>query len=124
MVQIKRSAKEVDMEIETSAGVTVYFDTEITKELLSEGLAREFINRVQRLRKEADFHISDRISIHVAPTDDSALLMEALTAWRELIGHEVLAKELNLTGESPSSFDISQDTEIEGHAIKLFLTKV
>ncbi|MBN2570973.1 MAG: isoleucine--tRNA ligase [Ignavibacteriales bacterium] len=51
--------------IESDSGITVAIDTELTEELISEGYAREFVNRVQNLRKDNDFDIIDRISIKV-----------------------------------------------------------
>ena len=47
--------------VTTDQGMTVAVDTQLTPELVSEGLAREVVRRIQNLRKEADFKLDDRI---------------------------------------------------------------
>ncbi|MGA7161059.1 MAG: isoleucine--tRNA ligase [Bacteroidota bacterium] len=77
--------------VETDGGMTVALDTEITPELRNEGFAREFVNRVQNMRKEAGFDVTDRISIYYAGTD---VLMGALESMKEYIAHETLAVDV------------------------------
>jgi isoleucyl-tRNA synthetase len=77
--------------------VTVAVDAVITPELRAEGLAREFVRRVQSLRKDADYDISDRIKVYYKA---SPLLAEAVAANREYIMGEVLATEL-VEGAAP-----------------------
>ena len=48
---------------ESSAQMTVVLDTKLTKELIEEGIEREFISKVQSMRKEAGFEVTDHISI-------------------------------------------------------------
>ena len=48
---------------ESSAQMTVVLDTKLTKELIEEGIEREFISKVQSMRKEAEFEVTDHISI-------------------------------------------------------------
>ena len=78
------------------AGVTVALDTTITPELRRKGLAREVINRIQNLRKQADFDVTDRIA--VAWTADGELA-EAISAHADWIAAETLATEF-LTGDA------------------------
>src|SRR5699024_7493193 len=61
-LEIIRSGLE-GWSVETEDGLSVALDTELGPELVQEGLAREFINRIQNMRKEADFDIVDRITI-------------------------------------------------------------
>ncbi len=77
--------------VETESGLTVAVDTDLTPELVNEGLAREFINRVQNMRKEADFDVTDRI--HVA-YKGSEVLSAAIKALDEYIATETLAVDL------------------------------
>jgi isoleucyl-tRNA synthetase len=49
--------------VDSEAGLTVALDTTLTPELVHEGLAREFVNRVQNMRKDAGFDVTDRIRI-------------------------------------------------------------
>jgi isoleucyl-tRNA synthetase len=55
--------------VETEKGITVAVDTELTPELIEEGLSREFVNRIQNMRKEADFEVTDRIVIGFSGSD-------------------------------------------------------
>jgi isoleucyl-tRNA synthetase len=78
--------------VETEKGLSVALDTELTAELVQEGLAREFVNRIQNMRKEADFDVEDRIIIGF---DGSEELEEAVTAMKEYIKSETLAEEIS-----------------------------
>ena len=69
----------------------VALDTRITDDLRKEGLTRELIHRIQDLRKEADYHVADRIAVYYDKTGDLADLMREFT---DHIKAEVLAKEL------------------------------
>jgi isoleucyl-tRNA synthetase len=92
---------EVEVRAEARAGLTVASEgaylaalsTDLTPELVKEGLAREFVRRVQDLRKSADFDIADRIRLDV---EASPGLLEAIQAHRDYIMSETLALELNL----------------------------
>lgn len=92
-------------------GVTVSLDTTITDELRSEGLAREFVNRVQNLRKKADFEVSDRIVVNF---NASPVFAEAVSAHAAVIKSETLARILDQTyepgGELVETFDISGES--------------
>ena len=68
--------------------ITVALDPTITEELRLEGLAREFVNRVQNLRKAAGFDVSDRIEVEYAA---GGALAEALAAHATYVAGEVLA---------------------------------
>ncbi|MBT3680582.1 MAG: isoleucine--tRNA ligase [Candidatus Marinimicrobia bacterium] len=76
------------------AGVVVAVETELSEALISEGMARDFIRNVQNMRKDAEFDVSDRISIFVE-VDESlrAMIMEH----QEYISNETLAEEINFT---------------------------
>ncbi|MCH8031049.1 MAG: class I tRNA ligase family protein, partial [Bacteroidetes bacterium] len=93
--------------VRQEGGVTVALDTTITDELRAEGLAREFINRVQNLRKSADFDVSDRIVITFDAPDGEA---EAVIAHAEAIQTETLATALHRAepeGETVQTVDLA-----------------
>ena len=119
-INIQRKAKSPDLEIETGAGVTVYFDTNITEPLLQEGLAREFVNRVQRMRKEAGFEISDRINITF---DAEEKLSTAVINNAEYIKHETLSTELSQASQFQNN-EFSEENEIEGVIVKIGLQRI
>ena len=69
----------------------VVLDTELTKELILEGLAREFVRKVQSLRKEADFVITDHIKVYYNGTE---AVDEMLNMYKDYVMGEVLGDEL------------------------------
>ncbi|WP_069131995.1 isoleucine--tRNA ligase [Rhodohalobacter halophilus] len=97
-IEIQRSGLQ-GWSVETEDGITVAVDTEITPELQKEGLSREFVNRIQNMRKEADFDVTDRIVIGFAGNSEIA---EAVDANRENIKSETLAEEI-----TPELLDVS-----------------
>ncbi len=88
-------------QVETEQGLSVAVDTEMSVALIQEGIAREFINRVQNMRKEADFEVTDRITIGVTATDE---LKEAIVSMSKYIKQETLAEELQLADLEVSDF--------------------
>jgi isoleucyl-tRNA synthetase len=83
--------------------LTVGFDTEITHELLLEGLARDIVRGVQNLRKEKDFEVSDRIHLSIEGDEN---VIEATTLFGDYIAKETLAQTLNekeMSDKSPIS---------------------
>ena len=74
--------------VEMDAKKFVALSTELTHELTLEGLAREFVNKIQNMRKEADFNVSDRIKLSLDTT--SPLLDEAFQAHQDYILRETL----------------------------------
>ncbi|MDH3194361.1 MAG: DUF5915 domain-containing protein, partial [Acidimicrobiia bacterium] len=72
--------------------ISVALDTEISQELLTEGLARELVSVVQGMRRDADLAVTDRITV-VWQSDDPDV-SEAVTAFSDLISSEVLAVDL------------------------------
>jgi isoleucyl-tRNA synthetase len=90
--------------------ITVALDTEISTDLMREGLAREVINRIQNMRKEAGFDVTDRIH---ASWKGSTSIRETLGQHGNWIRNETLCLELE-TSENPegvlvSEFDINTE---------------
>ena len=69
----------------------VVIDTELTEELILEGLAREFVRKVQSLRKEADFIITDHIKVYYNGTEK---IDEMFNLYKDYVMGEVLGDEL------------------------------
>lgn len=89
-IEIRRTKHE-GMEVETEGELTVGLETTITPELKSEGMAREFVNRVQNLRKGSGLNVTDRIVIRCECPEE---LRKAVEAHREYICAETLAVDL------------------------------
>ncbi len=87
--------------VESGNVLTIALDTELTEELINEGFAREFVNRVQNMRKDAGFEVTDRIKISYRT---SKRLQRALQAMARYVAAETLAVELseNLSAVVPS----------------------
>ncbi|HOS80358.1 MAG TPA: class I tRNA ligase family protein [Anaerolineae bacterium] len=94
------------------AGLVVALDTAITPELAQEGLAREVIRRVQDLRKQADYELTDRIVVEYDAGDN---LAKAIAAFREMIATEVLADALKAT-DTPTG-DRTLEDHVEGERL-------
>jgi isoleucyl-tRNA synthetase len=84
-------------------------DATVTPELRAEGLARELVSRVQRLRKEAGLAVSDRILVAVWGDPE---LEGAVEAHREWIADEVLARELAIGGTA--SRNAAKEVDLDG----------
>nr|WP_330413511.1 DUF5915 domain-containing protein [Coprococcus sp. AF21-14LB] len=76
---------------ESDYGVTVVLDTNLTPELLEEGFVREIISKIQTMRKEADFEVTDHIKVTYEGSEKAEAVFEA---HKEEIGSEVLATEV------------------------------
>ncbi|HMO49942.1 MAG TPA: isoleucine--tRNA ligase [Kiritimatiellia bacterium] len=89
----------------------IALDTKPTPELLCEGLAREFVNKVQNVRKTADFDIAQRI--HVRYDGDPAVI-QAVQAHHEYIANEVLA--VTCEPGIDEGWGVAESLDLNGHA--------
>jgi isoleucyl-tRNA synthetase len=96
--------------VTNKGAVTVALDVTITPELLNEGNARELVNRIQKIRKESGFELTDRIAVQVT---DEETLRPSITQFKSYICAEILADSLDLVPE------IADGTEIEVNEINL-----
>ena len=78
--------------VESEGGVTVAIDTELTSELIEEGIAREFVNRIQNMRKDAGFDVTDRIKIFF---NGSEKLVNAVISFKNYVSTETLAENVS-----------------------------
>ncbi|MCH9634011.1 MAG: Isoleucine--tRNA ligase [Chlamydiae bacterium] len=86
-VQIKREVKEGRV-ASNLGNITLALVTELTPELLQEGNAREIVNKIQTMRREAQFEKTDRIQVSLEVTEN---IKESFEAFRDYIENEVLA---------------------------------
>jgi isoleucyl-tRNA synthetase len=87
--------------VSSGENYTVALDVTISDQLKEEGLAREFINRIQRLRKDLNFDVTDRISIEVAKNN---ILEQAIKNNLTYICNETLTKNLDFTSIKNKEF--------------------
>lgn len=90
--------------------LTVALDVEITPELRAEGFARELVNRIQNIRKDSDFDITDKVDVTLQRTP---LTEAALASFEEYIAAQVLARDIRLaeSGEITGSRVLDIDEE-------------
>ena len=84
--------------------LTIALDVTVTPELRREGIAREIVNRVQNIRKQSGFEVTDRIKLTFAPceaTDD------ALLEYGDYIARQVLATTLQITSVAEGEEGVS-----------------
>ena len=99
--------------------ITVALDINISEELHFEGLARELVNRIQNLRKESGFEVTDRINVNIAKNE---ILQSAVKNNFDYIRTETLTDKLNF---SDSPLPNGQEVELEeGLATQLEIEKI
>lgn len=103
--------------VATENGITVALDTTLDKELINEGIAREFVNRIQNLRKESGFEVTDRITIQYSAGNQ---ISDSVTAMSSYIQSETLAESITFADE----IDSANDAELMDETIKIKIQKV
>ncbi|MCH9625681.1 MAG: Isoleucine--tRNA ligase [Chlamydiales bacterium] len=99
-----------------NAGViTIALDTELTEGLILEGIARELVNKINTMRREANFAVTDRIHIQLGATE---LVKKALIIHGDYVKEEVLALEMQYA-QSPHS----TNWDINGEPTAIFIKK-
>ncbi|MCH5251635.1 MAG: isoleucine--tRNA ligase [Lachnospiraceae bacterium] len=102
---------------ESDHGITVVLDTNLTPELIEEGFVREIISKIQTMRKDADFEVTDHIRVYQGGNNK---IREIITEHAEQIKSEVLADEIFI-GDMKGH---TADWKINGEAVTLGVTKV
>ena len=93
-------------------GMTVVLDTNLTPELIEEGFVREIISKIQTMRKEAGFEVTDHIEVCASGNDKIEAIM---TDNMETIQHDVLADAISFGEEK----GFSKEWNINGEKVKL-----
>ncbi|MBW8522377.1 isoleucine--tRNA ligase [Chryseobacterium chendengshani] len=107
MADVEISTKDIPGWTVTSDGkTTVALDLKMTDELKSEGIAREFINRIQNLRKDKDFDLTDRISIIL---EENTPFLDQIKQNEEYISSEVLSNKIEIVSSLSSFNEIDID---------------
>ena len=90
---------------------TVALDVTLTEELKQEGLARELVNRIQNMRKDAGFDVTDKIKISILKHD---MLQPAIENHREYIASQTLAEDICMVSSMPcgSSSNVELDADL------------
>jgi len=125
VITIERSEVEVIVDdlpgwmVAVDGNLTVALDVTITPELKEEGLARELVNRIQNLRKESGFEVTDRIDVRIK---EHKVLATAVRNNFDYICSETLATSLELVSEISESEAVPVDVDDEV-TTKIYITK-
>jgi isoleucyl-tRNA synthetase len=98
--------------VTNDADLTVALDTTITEALRQEGISRELVNRIQNIRKEQDFDVTDNIIVEIEQCEE---LCQAADTFKEYICSETLTQELKFVErvESPlQTIDVIEGKEL------------
>ena len=98
--------------------LTVALDITITDELRREGVARELVNRIQNIRKESGFEVTDKIRVEIEATE---LTTPAVESFAEYIAQQTLALEVKASATPQGEFVV--DSDIDESPLKIAVTK-
>ncbi|MCE2983867.1 MAG: isoleucine--tRNA ligase [Parachlamydia sp.] len=84
--------------------ITIALNTTLTEELILEGLARELINKVNTMRRESNFDVTDRIHLHIEPTEQ---LLACIDKHKAFITNEILAVEVTFGPNDGKEWDLN-----------------
>jgi isoleucyl-tRNA synthetase len=107
--------------VKEAAGFFAAIDPTVTPALRREGFARELVSRIQRMRKEAGFAVSDRIVVYVAGDPELEATAREFT---DYISGEVLARELTVGEDFPTTVNVAQSLELDGLPVRVALHRV
>ena len=105
--------------VATEGKLTVALDITITDALRAEGVARELINRIQNIRKDSGFEVTDRIRVEIEQLD---LVAPALTGFADYIASQTLAVEVKTAAEPSGSTVVTSD--IDEIPIRIAITRI
>jgi isoleucyl-tRNA synthetase len=115
---VRRAAGE--LVVKEEGGYFAALDPVVTRELRLEGLARELVSRVQRLRKELGFAVSDRVTLAVGGPVE---IQEAVKAFQKWIADEVLALRVTV-GERIEGTHATHPFDLDGQNVDVALERV
>ncbi len=122
-VEIKTEEVEISSEdipgwtVASRGTLTVALDITVTPELRQEGDAREFVNRIQKIRKDSGWELTDRINVVI---DTNEALKESLTTYKDYICAEILAENLYF---EPVSSDDGIEIEVNDNTLQTIVSK-
>ena len=105
--------------VATEGKLTVALDITLTDDLRAEGVARELVNRIQNIRKDSGFEVTDRIRAEIA---QSYLVADALARYADYIASQTLSVEVRAAA-APAG-EVCVETEIDDEPLRIALTRV
>ena len=108
-----------DMIVKESSGYFAAIDATVTPALRMEGLAREVVSRIQRMRKDSGLAVSDRIMLAVSGSEELEAAVHEFEGW---IADEVLAVKLEV-GQDGENSNAAQSVDIDGHPARIAIER-
>jgi isoleucyl-tRNA synthetase len=102
--------------VAVKGNLTVALDVTVTPELLNEGNARELVNRIQKIRKDSGFEVTDRVEVKIAAKD---ALTTSVAQFSDYICTEILADNLEIVPDIQDGIEI----EVNDISLKVIVTK-
>lgn len=91
--------------------LTLALDIEVSPELKNEGVARELVNRIQNIRKDSGFDVTDKVDVVIyADGDDAAEIESSLKTYKEYVSAQTLSLSVTLAGKGEAT---GKATEVE-----------
>ena len=98
-------------QVATDANLTVALDVSMDDTLLAEGMARELVNRIQNIRKNKDFNVTDRIRVQLEPHPE---IRPAVEQFGDYIAEETLANGIDLVaGVSDEELELPNEVKVK-----------
>ncbi len=99
--------------------LTVALDITLTDELRAEGVARELINRIQNIRKDSGFEVTDKIRVEI---EQKELVADAVARYADYIGSQTLAVEVKSSAEPQGEVVVA--TDIDEEPLRIAVTRI
>jgi isoleucyl-tRNA synthetase len=115
---VRRASGE--LVVKEESGYFAALDPVVSRELRLEGFARELVSRIQKLRKELGFAVSDRITLFVGA---GAEIQEAVKAFQRWIADEVLAVRVSIEGKIDDTY-ATHTFDLDGQSVQVALERV
>ncbi len=116
-VHVEMQPSEEGELVATSGKLVVTIDTHITDELRYEGVARDLVNRIQKMRKEADMKVDDRINVSIVA--ESGDIGAAVEQNHDLIAGETLVRDKIELGAPIANVEMEKTDKIEGEDVTI-----
>jgi len=107
-VQVERVVREGSIAVNQGL-ITIALDIHLTEALLLEGLARELVNKVNTMRRDAHLAITDRITLHIQTTER---VMASFEQFKDYISEETLAVEVTFGAISGTKWDLNGEEAV------------
>jgi len=117
LIEVEIAAEDIPgWSVASKGSLTVALDITITPELQQEGDAREFVNRVQNIRKDSGFALTDRIFVTL---EHCERLKESIVKYNDYICREILADSINWVDKVANATEL----DVNEHLLKVSITK-